>query len=404
MARILSITTSRADVGILAPVWSALAAEPGLDLQVLMTGMHVLDNGSVAYAMLPEGVEAHLGGADLAGEADSAAAAMAEIARFAGETYAKLHPDVVLVVGDRLDMLPAATATLPFNLPIAHLHGGEITEGAVDDRIRHAVTKLSHLHFVASDAAAGRVGAMGEEAWRIHQVGAPSLDGLLIAPVLSQDDFLKDAGLADIEGNLDALRLVTVHPETNARDPLAPLVAVLDALDACPEMTLFTCPNTDPGGAESRRLIHDFVEARPWAGLRDTLGPTVYANALRRAALMIGNSSSGLIEACVFGLPVLNLGERQKGRERGANVIDVPNESAAIAAALKKLGSRPERVTAASPYGDGKAAGRIADVLRALPAIETLLRKWDILPVCGADGEGAEIGSGRRANMYGSSS
>jgi len=266
MARILSITTSRADVGILAPVWRALAAEPGLDLQVLMTGMHVLDDGSVAYAMLPEGVEAHLGGADLAGEADSAAAAMAEIARFAGETYAKLQPDVVLLVGDRLDMLPAASATLPFNLPIAHLHGGEITEGAVDDRIRHAVTKLSHLHFVASDAAARRVAAMGEEAWRIHQVGAPSLDGLLIAPDLSQDDFLVDAGLSDVEGNPDALRLMTVHPETNARDPLAPLVAVLDALDGCPEMTLFTCPNTDPGGAESRRLIHDFVEARPWAG------------------------------------------------------------------------------------------------------------------------------------------
>ena len=150
-----------------------------------------------------------------------------------------------------------------------------------------------------------------------------------------------------------------------AGEPLAPVEAVLAALEARPAPTLFTAPNSDPGGAEIRRRIDAFVAAHPWARFRDTLGAQLYANALRHAALMLGNSSSGIIEAGLFGLPVVNVGDRQKGRERGGNVIDVPADGASVGKALDRLGAVPERLAPSSPYGDGQAGPRVAEVLRS---------------------------------------
>lgn len=369
----LSVSSSRADVGVLAPVWAALA--PRAELHLFLTGMHLAESAPQVEGV-PSGATVHRGGMDLGGAGGGrAAAAMAAIAEAAGALYARVAPDAVLVVGDRLDMLPAATAALPFNVPLVHLHGGEATEGAVDDRIRHALTKLAHMHCVSSEAARRRLLAMGEEAGRIAVTGAPGLDTLKAAPVLSPEDFAREAGLAGIDGDLRALRLVTVHPETNAADPLAPLGAALAALDARPAPTLFTAPNSDPGGDEARRRIEAFVAARGWARLKPNLGSRLYPNALRHAALMLGNSSSGIIEAGLFGLPVIDIGARQRGRERGANVVDVPNSAAAVVAALDRLGPTPARAAPGTPYGAGGAGPKVADVILSLPPRAALLAK-----------------------------
>lgn len=368
---VVSVSSSRADVSILGPVWKALSAQQDMRLSIFLTGMHRTDK-ALGVDTIPEGAQVHRGGADLGGAGDArAAAAMGAITSAAGKLYGEDRPDIVLVIGDRLDMLPAAVATLPFNIPLVHLHGGEVTEGAIDDRIRHSLSKLAHWHCVSSEGAKARLIALGEMADRITVTGAPGLDTLLVAPIMEKEVFLEHVGLpkgADF-------RLVTVHPETNAHDPLAPLAAVLAALEARPFSTLFTAPNSDPGGAQARRQIDAFVERYEWAAFVDSLGPKLYPNALRHAAHMLGNSSSGVVEAGLFGLPVIDVGARQKGRERGANVNDVGNEASAVIEALKKAASGPWRYTPGTPYGDGTAGPKIAAVFVKLPPEASLLAK-----------------------------
>lgn len=371
MSRILSVSSSRADVSVLMPVWRALASMPDVEVHLLLTGMHKAD-GAQPVADLPENVVVHRGGADLGGTTGRAASdAMASIAAAAGEAIDAIKAAAMLVVGDRLDMLPAATASLPFNLPLVHLHGGEVTEGAVDNQIRHAISKLAHWHCVSTAGARDRLIAMGERADRITVTGAPGLDTLRAAPMVPKEAFLDRVGLAQA----GTFRLATVHAETNAPDPLAPVAATLQALAARPAPTMFTAPNSDPGGAEIRRLIEDFCVAHDWTIFVDTLGPALYPNALRHAALMVGNSSSGVIEAGLFGLPAINIGDRQKGRERGGNVIDIPNEASEVIAALDRLGPCPARSASGSPYGDGASGPRIAQVLSDLRRCGNVLHK-----------------------------
>ncbi len=371
MTRVLSVTSSRADAGILSAVWEAVDANPDLELHILVTGMHRGGAGE-HRGLVPEGTVIHAAGTDLGGVAGKPAAeAMAEIASGTAAVCAQVEPDLMVVVGDRLDMLPAVFATLPFNLPVVHLHGGELSEGAIDDRVRHACTKLAHVHCTATVEAAQRVCRMGEEPWRIHVTGAPGLDTLLATQAMGPDEFAAALGLASTDG----LRLVTVHPETNAADPQAVLDAVLDALDRSPAPTVITGPNSDPGGAEMRRRIAGFVAARNWAVFRDTLGALLYGNAMRHAAVMVGNSSSGIIEAGLFGLPVINVGERQGGRLHGPNVHDCPAQAAVVHALLVELSRDPGATECGTPYGDGRAGPRIAAVLAGLPGRQALLAK-----------------------------
>jgi UDP-N-acetylglucosamine 2-epimerase len=174
---------------------------------------------------------------------------------------------------------------------------------------------------------------------------------------------------------IDGLRLVTVHPETNSKQPEAPLDAVMAALEAMPGPTVFTAPNSDPGGTEFRRRIERFVAANRWAVFRDTLGRDLYPNVMRHAAIMVGNSSSGIIEAGCFGLPVINVGRRQDGRERGANVFDCPNDEKQVRRTLEKLSRRASRFACGSPYGDGRSGPRIARILAHLLPRERLVNK-----------------------------
>ncbi len=374
MSLVLSVSTSRADVGILAPVWRLLAADMAVELHILLTGAHI-NEPALAEGSVPDAARVHVAGADLAGRrACEAAVAMPEIAAAMVRLIDQIAPDSVLVIGDRLDMLPAAMATLVYNLPIVHLHGGESSEGAIDERVRHAISKLAHLHCAATVDAATRLNRMGEEPWRIHITGASGLDNLLTATELSADELAAELGFSPS----DYFILATVHPETNSADPFGPLDAVLGALDATSRPTVITAPNADPGGAEMRARIEAYAAARPWVLFRDTLGTRLYANAMRYAAVMLGNSSSGIVEAGLFGLPVIDVGGRQKGRVRGANVRHCEADAAAITGLLDTVGcsvKRPRRPMACL-YGDGRAATRIAAVVaESLMDRERLLAK-----------------------------
>jgi UDP-hydrolysing UDP-N-acetyl-D-glucosamine 2-epimerase len=317
----------------------------------------------------------HSAGRDLGGRADAAAAsAMGVITAECGALLADIAPDLVLVIGDRLDMLPAAVATLPFNTPLVHLHGGEVTEGAIDDRARNAMTKLAHLHLVSCASAAERVRAMNEPEERIVLTGAPGLDSLRQAPEMSRVEFIQAAGLAHVPGSDDAFILATVHPETNSNAPLAPFDAVVGALDRLAKPVLFTAPNSDPGGAELARRLADWAATRPFVVSRNTLGPTLYPNALRHAAAMVGNSSSGIIEAGLFGVPVIDVGDRQKGRERAANVVAAPNNAEAVAVVLQRA-LAGGRFPPGSPYGNGDAAPQVAEaIFKANPSHGSIAR------------------------------
>jgi len=370
MTVILSVSSSRADVGALKPIWQALVQDEDCSLNIILTGMHCPDPAP-GLSAVPDGAHVDVIGVDIGGDAPAlAGSAMAEITRASTQSIARSLPDIAILIGDRLDMIPVALALLPFNVPIAHIHGGEITEGAIDDRIRHALTKMSNIHFVANDEAGERVRSMGEEDWRIFVTGAPGLDTLKATKPIDKQAFSEAVGIS----NVDGLRLVTVHPETNSQNPLSPIDAILDALDTDETPTLFTAPNSDPGGVEIRNRIEKFVTSRPWAHYQNTLGP-LYCNALRHAAVMVGNSSSGLIEAGLFGLPVVNVGIRQAGRERGSNVIDVPSDELLIRAAILNSVSNPRTDFGVTPYGDGEATARIIAALRTLPETEILLRK-----------------------------
>lgn len=369
--RILSVSSNRADVGINAPVWHALSQSQSLSLSVLLTGSHVTDPG-YGYAAVPEGCAVSVDGADLAGlDGAQARLRLAEIEAAAGRAIAREEPDVLLVAGDRLDMFPAAVASIPFNLPIAHIAGGDLSFGAVDDRLRHAMTKLSHIHFVLNRHSAARVCRMGEDPVRIHVVGAPNLDTLMREPRLSAAEFLQETGLT----TLRRMRLATVHPETNSRTPQAPLDAVLEALDSFCDPVLFTAPNDDPGGLDMARRIEAYAARRPWVVFHPTLGSRLYATAMRLATTMVGNSSSGVIEAGLFGLSVINVGGRQEGRETAPSVRHCQADADQVRTLLGQSTRPATGCPDGSLYGDGQAAARIRTCLETLPDRDYLIFK-----------------------------
>jgi len=376
MTRLLIVSTSRADVGILSPVWNYLAHSAKTEVHVLLTGMHMKDD-AFARSHLPSDVSVHKFGVDLMGtDAVTAARNMGGIAQDCAELYESLDPSLILLTGDRMDMFPAAMASTPFNIPLAHLHGGEVTLGAIDERLRHAITKMAHIHFAATADSAQRICRMGEEPWRIHVTGAPGLDTLRCVERMERPELMEALGFKNYVNS--PLRLVGIHPETNSSHPLAPMEAILAALDELPELpTLFTAPNSDPGGSAMRKEIEAFVSSRPWAVFQDTLGSNLYANAFRHGAVLVGNTSSGIIEAPLFALPFINVGSRQEGRLQSDTATNCSNDSDMIKTAISRILGLPrvDDEQGRSPYGDGRSAQRIARVLETLPSRENLTYK-----------------------------
>jgi UDP-hydrolysing UDP-N-acetyl-D-glucosamine 2-epimerase len=381
MARVIGIvTTARSDFGCLRPLMQTVRDHPDLTLRIYIGGSHFSDvNGRSC-----DEVEAEFGAATVRVPCTIDGDRPLALGRAMGEELAgfsaafdRARPDILVVLGDRWDMIPAVLAALPFNIPVAHLSGGEITEGVIDDALRHAVTKLSHLHFPACEEYGRRLRRMGEEPWRIHVTGEPGLDSLAEITIPTKAECFGALGFDPDR----PLSLVTQHPETIGFDGTAQHIgAVLAAAARIAEdgQILFTHPNTDTGSAEIITALHRFVADHPGTRIVPSLGRQRFFAVLAHCDALVGNSSAGLVEAASFKLPVVNVGQRQTGRIAPANVVSVPAEADAVLAAWRRALSpafRAGLTDLVNPYGDGHAAPRITDVLATVAIDRDLLVK-----------------------------
>ncbi len=376
--RIAVVTGSRAEYGLLYWTLRRIQEDPDLELQLVVTGMHL----SPEFGMTVREIE-HDGfpvaaRVELLLSADSgqaAATAMGIGLIKLGEAWARLRPDLLLVLGDRFEILSAVAAALPLSIPVAHVHGGESTEGVIDENVRHAVTKLSHLHFAATEFYARRIRQMGEADWRVTVCGAPGLENVRRLAPLSrtalEERLSVDLGKTTL--------LVTYHPESMEPGQAAKeAAAVFGALEDVGHQVILTQGNADPGGRAVIEQAKAFAARCPWVHSFAHLGREAYLSLLRYVGAMVGNSSSGIIETPSFGLPVVNVGARQQGRVRARNVIDVGHDREAIVRAMRKALSSEFRATLhglANPYGDGDAAATIVNVLKTVPLGDRLLVK-----------------------------
>jgi UDP-hydrolysing UDP-N-acetyl-D-glucosamine 2-epimerase len=379
MARTIGVVTvARSDYSHLVPLLEALRDAPDVVLQLYVAGAHLSPRfGSTEKAIEADGwsITARVettGASDAA--VDVAAGAGAGVAEFA-RAFARGGPDLIVLLGDRLEMLAAALAALPLTIPVAHLHGGEVTEGAIDEQARHAITKLAHLHFPAAEPYARRIRQMGEEPWRVHCAGAPGLDRFAQRAALSREELARRLGLPLRGPTL----LVTFHPVTlepgEAGRHSAELAAALEMVDGD---VIVTYPGADAAHDAVIGPLESLAATRPGTRMVPALGEDGYGALLREADVMVGNSSSGIIEAPSFGLPVVNVGIRQHGRLRAANVIDVGHGREEIVAGIRRALAPEFRASLhglVNPYGDGHASPRIARVLREVELGPRLIRK-----------------------------
>jgi UDP-hydrolysing UDP-N-acetyl-D-glucosamine 2-epimerase len=363
-------TGSRAEYGLLRPVLAAMDASPGLRAELIVGGAHLsARHGATLAEIEADGrTPAARIAAPMAGDDGlSAARDMAVTLGGAAEAYAALGLDAVMMLGDRTEVLAAAAAAVPLSLPILHLEGGHRTAGAVDDAIRHAVSKLAALHFTAAEPYRRRLLQMGEAPERVFTVGSTGVDNLMAFGRSTPEQASAVTGLDLPPGFV----LVTFHPETLGRlSPRDQIEAFLKGLEAVGDRTmLITLPNADAGSGAIRHALEAFAAARPVrVRLVESLGARGYAAALTACALVIGNSSSGMIEAPAAEIPCVNVGDRQAGRLRTPGVIDCALEPRAVAGAITRGLSPDFQALARSrpaPFGDGHAGERIVSILKA---------------------------------------
>jgi UDP-hydrolysing UDP-N-acetyl-D-glucosamine 2-epimerase len=292
------------------------------------------------------------------------------------QVFTRSRPDMLLVLGDRFETLSAVTAAMPFTIPVVHLYGGEATEANTDEMTRHAITKLSHLHFTSTRQYADRIcRGLGEEPWRVLHVGATSIDEIKRTETLSRESLASRNGLDPAAPFL----LSTFHPVTlDVEHTDEHVGALLDALDRFGMQVMFTYPNADVSGRRILELLKRYQETHPGTALVPSLGRVGYYSALTHAAAMVGNSSSGIVEAASYRLPVVNIGDRQKGRVRGLNVIDVGSGTDEILRGLRMSQAQEFRQSLEdlqNPYGDGEASAKIVRAIRAVRLDKRLLTK-----------------------------
>jgi UDP-hydrolysing UDP-N-acetyl-D-glucosamine 2-epimerase len=375
--KIAVITTSRADYGHLYWPLRDLSENENVDLKIIALGSHLSPEfGNTIGEIEKDGfriasrVECLLSSDTDIGMAKTIGLAILSLADLLGE----MRPDLLLLIADRYEMLAPASVALALRIPIAHIEGGEISEGAIDDAVRNALTKMGHIHFTSTVAARERVIAMGEEEWRVHRAGAPSLDNLRRRTLFSRKQV--EEGLA-----LDLRRptvLVVYHPMTIARDTLQEADSLFTALEALRDQILFCYPNADAG---SRALIDrtkSFIGRRGHGQIFTNLDSVMYLSLLRQVEVLVGNSSSGIMESASFALPTVNVGIRQQGRERARNVLDAGASSRAVLDAVNTARSPEFRDSLrgmVNPYGEGFASETIVRVLTTIPLSQQLLIK-----------------------------
>jgi GDP/UDP-N,N'-diacetylbacillosamine 2-epimerase (hydrolysing) len=366
MKHICVLTGSRAEYGLLKPVIRSIGHHASLELSLLVTGMHLLPEfGDTYKEILKDGFKITEKIPILNGETEALEMPIAigkGIEKFARSLF-RLIPDVLLVLGDRYESLAGAIAAAYLNICVAHIHGGDSARAGLDESARHAISKFAHVHFPATDTSAERLRKMGEDPWRIRVVGAPALDTILNTPLLTQDELTSKYAVSfDKPVIILVQHALTTEPK-KAGWQMAESLAAIRSIDC---LCIVIHPNVDLGGRdiinEIRKLDH-LHDIRSFKSL-----PQVdYLSFLKHARLLVGNSSSGIIESSSFNLPVINVGNRQEGRERSNNVLDVPHDRMAIKEAINRAftdhGFIEKVRSCRNPYGDGKTGPQIAGYL-----------------------------------------
>ncbi len=375
--RVGVVTGTRADYGLLAPVIEAIGRQARLEAMVFATGMHLderfgrtielVRRDHAAVVEVPARQEGRTG-ADMA-------RGLAQATLGFVEAFERLLPDAIVVLGDRAEAFAAALAAAHMRIVVAHVHGGDVTRCGIDDSIRHALTQLAHLHFPATAASAERIRRMGQPAWRIHSVGSPSVDALRQARIASAEEVLARVGGG---GGRRPYAVVLHHPDTTHPESAGHEVdAILAALAEAPVEVVALYPNSDAG---HRAIVERLDRAAAAGRIRvfPNLERPIFLGLLRGAAALVGNSSAGIIEGAALGVPFVEVGTRQAGRDRGANVLPALVDSRSIRAKLLEALDEDFRLGLASashPYGDGRAGERIAAVLASISIDERLLQK-----------------------------
>lgn len=372
------VTVARSDYGIYRPILKKIQADPELKLHLIVTGMHL----SPEFGMTVNEIEEDGFPAGDRFEMLLSSDTPESIAKSIGlgvisfsQSFRRRSPDILMVLGDRFEMMAAVVAALPFNMPIAHVHGGEATEGLIDEAVRHSITKMSHLHFVSTQEYANRVIQMGEEPWRVTVSGAPALDNLRDLDPLVTEELVSIIGLPVDPPPL----LVTFHPVTlEYENTQKHIIELLKALSQLNLPVVFTYPNSDTFGRKIINAIEEYLREHSNCVAVENLGTRAYFSLMKSALAMVGNSSSGIIEAASFGLPVVDIGPRQQGRVRARNVIHCPHDTDSIVNSVKRAiepDFKKSLKGIKNPYGDGTAAEKIVPIIKTSKLNSSLIVK-----------------------------
>lgn len=376
MRKICVVSGSRAEYGLLSGLMHAIKEDPELELQIIATNMHLSPEFGLTYRNIEQDGFSINKKVEMLLSSDTANATAKSVGlgfiSFA-DAYEDLQPDIVVVLGDRYELISAVATALFYKIPIAHLHGGEITEGAYDDCIRHSISKMSHLHFTSTEEHRQRVIQLGEDPKRVFNVGAPGIENIKKVPLMSKEELE-----ATLDGFIlgDKILLVTYHPVTledsTAEEQIKNLLA---ALDEYPEYkVIFTLPNSDTDGRVIIKLINEYVaKSTDRAIAYPSLGLKRYLSALRFVKAVVGNSSSGIIEVPSFGIPTLNIGNRQKGRIAADSVVNCGTSKEEILIGLEQV-LKSEHKEIYNPYEGKNTTADILQVLKTYP-LEGLIQK-----------------------------
>lgn len=376
MRKICVVTGSRADYGLLYWLMKDIQTDRGCQLQVAVTGMHLAPEFGLTWqAIESDGFRIDARIETLQSDTPAGIARSIGLGTTGfGAAFDTLKPDLIVLLGDRFEIFAAAQAALVARIPVAHIAGGDTTEGAYDEAIRHSITKMSHLHFVTSEVAARRVKQLGENPAHVFNVGSPGIDYIKRAQLLGRAELERQLGLHFSQRNL----LITFHPATlDSEPPAAQFKALLAALDSLPAGQyglIFTKSNADTGGRELNRMVDEYVATRSHARAYVSLGQLCYLSLMAQVDAVVGNSSSGLYEAPSFRKPVVNIGDRQKGRLMADCVVNCTPDPDAIAAAIRvALGKDCSKTV--NPYGDGDSSRRILQTIGQFDDLLALIRK-----------------------------
>lgn len=378
--KILGVTGIRSDYDIMSTVFQAISEHSNINLELIVTGAHL----SATYGFTLREIKAD--GFKIADEIESLINSNEDSARVKGlaiqlqgmiQTVNRVKPDFLLVLGDREESMTTALTGAYMNIPVAHIAGGDRVVGNVDDQIRHAVTKLAHLHFVTNQDSYERILKLGEQAFRVFNTGNPGLDRLVKTPLLNPSQLSERLGFK-IEEEEPLLLLIQHVISTEIEDAYWQMKQTLEAVKTMGITTILIYPNSDAGSYDLIKAIHEY-EGLPFLHVSKNLPRVEFVNVLRLASCLLGNSSAGILEAPLLKLPVINVGNRQKGRLHAENVQFVPHNTQeiikAVSHAVYDRSYREQVSKCSSPYGDGNSAKKIAEILATIPLDEKLLIK-----------------------------